>query len=100
MEFVYTPELKAYMKEKNKKHIIVEVDSSDSSDFEVTELHVHFVSERQAELFKKRKKFQGISTEMGEVLLPPYHLEYEQTVKFFLKKVLFLKMVGYEGIRL
>lgn len=100
MEFVYEPELKAYMREKNKKNIVVEVVTSDSSDFEVTELHVHFVDEKQTAYFKDKKRFRGFETEMGEVLLPPYKLEYEPVVRFRLRKFLFLRFVAQEGITL
>lgn len=100
MNFAYTPELRQYMREKNKRIIIVEVAKSDGSDFEVAELHVHFTSKKQAELFQKRQKFRSITTELGEVLLPNYRLEYEETVTFGLKKILFWNVVTQEGIRL
>jgi hypothetical protein len=100
MEFHYTPELRTYMQEKGKKHIIVEVVQSDSSDFEVTELHVHFVNEKQAEYFRSKKHFTAKTTELGEVLLPPYRLEYDPVITFSLRKFLFIRYVGHEGIRL
>ncbi len=100
MKFVYEPELQAYMREKNKKNIIVEIARSDSSDFEVTELHVHFVSDRQTELFKTRQKFRAVQTAMGEVLLPPYRLEYAPVITFGLKKICFLRYITQEGISL
>lgn len=100
MKFVYEPELLAYMQEKNKKNIIVEVAKSDSSDFEVTELHVHFVNEKQTEAFKKRSRFRAVQTEVGEVLLPPYKLEYAPVITFGLKKLWFIRYVTQEGISL
>ena len=39
MEFVYTPELIEYMRAKGREYLVVEVVSSDHSDFEVTELY-------------------------------------------------------------
>jgi hypothetical protein len=100
MEFIYDAELQTYMREKNKRNIIVEVATSDSSDFEVTELHVHFVNEKQSEFFKNKKHFRSIATELGEVLLPPYRLEYEPVITFHLKKFLFIPYVAQEGISL
>lgn len=98
MKFVYKPELQAYMREKNRKNIVVEVAKSDSSDFEVAELHVHFVNEKQTEAFKMRGKFRSVQTEMGEVLLPPYRLEYEPVITFGLKKLWFIRYITQEGI--
>lgn len=99
MKFAYTDELRRYMEEKKKQIIVVEVAQSDG-DFEVTELHVHFTDEKQAELFKKRKGFHAFPTELGEVLLPNYRLVYADTITFGLKKVLLWHVVTQKGISL
>ena len=100
MQIEYTPELEAYMKDSGKRNIIVEVASSDSSDIEYSELHIHFVSDKQAELFVRRKGFHRYETNLGTVLLPNYRLEIAPVVTFKLKKVLFIKMVTCDGIKL
>lgn len=100
MQFVYEPALAKYMRQKGKKAIIVEIISSTSSDFEVTELHVHFVNDRQAAFFINTKHFRSIQTDMGEVLLPPYRLEYADTVTFGLKSFLGIHYITQNGIRL
>ena len=99
MKFEYTEELRRYMREKHKRIIVVEVVQSDG-DFEITELHLHFTDEKQAALFQKRKNFHRVPTEMGEVLLPNYRLEYADTVTFGLKKVLFWHLLTQTGIKL
>lgn len=100
MQIVLEESLMAYMKEKGKSDIVVEVITSDSSDFEVTELHTHFVNAKQKEYFKTKKHFYSKETAMGEVLLPPYKLEFCETVTFRLKSFLFIRYVTQEGIRL
>lgn len=100
MQIVLEQSLMTYMKEKGKRDIVVEVITSDSSDFEVTELHTHFINARQKEYFKTKKHFYSKETEMGEVLLPPYKLEFCGTVTFRLKSFLFIRYVTQEGIRL
>ena len=100
MHFLYSQKLQTYMRQKNKHNIIVEVISSNSSDFEVTELHVHFVNEKQTEFFLKNKHFRTLETDMGLVLLPPYRLEYEDTISFDLKSFLGFKYITQEGISL
>ncbi|WP_298031881.1 hypothetical protein [uncultured Dysosmobacter sp.] len=97
MRFAYTEELRRYMQETGRRTIVVEVAKSDG-DFEIVELHVHFTSDKQAELFKARRNFHAFSTELGEVLLPNYRLRYEDTVTFGLKKVLFWRRVTQTGI--
>ncbi len=100
MHFVYDPELLLYMKEKNKRTLMIEVVTSDSSDFEFTELHPHFVTEKYGAYCKEKKRYRGIETEHGEVLLPPYRLEYADTITFRLKKFWIFRSVVQEGIRL
>lgn len=100
MRFVCEPALLEHMRQKQKHVIVVEVVTSDSSDFEVTELHVYLADEKRAAFFKEKKKYKGYPMEAGEVLLPPYRLEYEDTVTFGLKSFLFFKWVTYEGMHL
>lgn len=99
MQFVYDDALRDYMNAKGKRHLVVEVVSSDHSDFEITELYAHLVSEKKAAEFK-RKRFVAFQTDMGEVLLPPYRLHYADTVRFSLRSFLGIKSVRYEGIEL
>lgn len=99
MQFVYDDALREYMLAKGKRHLVVEVVSSDHSDFEITELYPHLVSEKKAAEFK-RKRFVVFETDMGEVLLPPYRLHYADTLRFSLRSFLGIKSVRQEGIEL
>lgn len=99
MTFVYEAPLLEYMKQKGMTSIVIEVISS-NSDFEITELHVHLIKDKQAEYFKRKKGFRGVATEHGEVLLPPYRLEYSDTVAFGLKKVWIFHGIRYSGVKL
>lgn len=98
MKFIYEDELKAYMKEKGKKNIIVEVVTINNSEIEISELHIHFVDDRQTDIFKKKHRYRGVETEMGEVLLPHYKLNYEEEIVFGLKKFLCFRSISYSGI--
>lgn len=100
MDIRYTEELKDYMQKKQKRIIIVEVVTSNASDFEITEFSVHFVTEKQAEYFVKKKKFRRVKTELGEVLLPNYHLEYDDAITFGMKSFWFINWLTQTGIRL
>ena len=99
MEFVYDDAMREYMTLKGKRHIVVEVVSSDHSDFEVTELYPHIISEKKAAEFK-RKRFVVRETDMGEVLLPPYRLQYADVIRFSLRSFLGIKSIRQEGIEL
>ena len=46
MNFIYEPALLEYMQKKGKNTIVVEEITSNNSDFEVTELHVHLIDEK------------------------------------------------------
>lgn len=100
MEFVFEPELLALMEKKNKKNILVEVISSDSSDFDLTELYVRLVSDRLARVYLEDRGFREMKTEKGSVLLPKYRLEYAETVTFGIKKRGPFKKVVQTGIAL
>ena len=87
MKFVYEPELIEYMNEKGHKNIIVELVQINNSEIEIAELHVHFVDERQTELFKTKKQYSGVTTEMAEVLLPHFKLKFDEAVASERKKI-------------
>lgn len=97
MQIVYQPELLEYMGKEKKHIIVVETVLINHSEFEIMELHVHLIHDKQAEGFRK-KRYRSLPTEHGEVLLPPYKLNFQDTVTFGLKKFLFLKIVTYQGI--
>lgn len=99
MKFSYTPELLEYMRRKGKKHISVEVATADHSDFDVAELYYRIIDDRTVE-FLKKKRYRAVETEHGLVMLPPYHLEYDENVTFRLRKVLLFHTVTTDGIRL
>ena len=99
MEFVYEPKLQEYMIQKNKKNIIVEEITSNNSDFEITELHIQIADDKRAEFFKTKKSYYAKKTEMGEVLLPPFHLKYDDVITFDLKTFLGIKYVTCKGIQ-
>lgn len=99
MNFVYEEALKEYMNNTGKHNIIVELVTCDTSDIEITELHVFAADDKQAAIFKEKKRYRSFPTEIGEVLLPRYPLTMEEQVVFKLKKFWIFKSVGYEGIR-
>ena len=99
MRFEYEPRLRAYMEKTGKKTIVVELVEVNTSDFDVTELSVHFVDARMRKLFLEKKGYRLMETELGEVLLPRFPLEMEETVSFGLKDFIVYKHITYEGIK-
>lgn len=100
MNFIYDEALKEHMNRTGKHHIVVELVTANTSDIEISELHVYLADDKQARFLKEKKRYRGQMTEEGEVLLPPFPLEYEENVRFWLKRFLCFKMVGYEGIKI
>ncbi len=98
MNFIYEEELKQYMQEKGYQNIVVEVVTINNSEIEISELHVHFADAKQTEFFKTKKQYYSVNTEMGEVLLPRYKLNYEEKIVFGLKKFWIFKSISYKGI--
>ena len=99
MEFKYEQKLLEYMRAHNKRTIVVEMVEINNSDFEISELHVRFVDGRLREEFLTKKHYRLYTTDHGEVLLPRFPLELEQTVCFGLKSFLFFKYITYTGIK-
>lgn len=98
MNFIYEPQLLAYMKAKKKNIIVVETVMIEHSEIEIMELHVHLIDEKQADYFKK-KRYVSKNTEVGEVLLPPYKLQYAENIVFGIKRVFFFHFLTYTGIQ-
>ena len=98
MKIAYTPELLEYMKQKKKTTIIVELVEL-NCDLDMTELHVYLADQRTRDLFRNKKSYGIATTEVGEVLVPPFPLKYDETVTFGLKSFLFFKHLTYEGIK-
>lgn len=99
MKFIYEQSLLDYMLKKGQNTIVVEEITSNNSDFEVTELHVHLINRKQADFFKSKKGYYTVTTEKGEVLLPPFQLKYDDTITFSLKSFLGIKYIKYQGIQ-
>lgn len=100
MQIVYEPALTAYLKHKDMTAIAVEVVSSTHSDIEVTELYLHPMKEKHAAYYKEKKRYRSVPAPYGEVLLPPYRLEYDDTVTFTFKKYWIFHAIRQTGIRL
>ncbi|MGX8692624.1 MAG: hypothetical protein ACSW8E_02585 [Clostridia bacterium] len=96
----YDEALRDYMAKKGMSTIAVQVASSEHSDLEVTELYIRLVSDSMAAHLKEKKRFRAIRGELGEVLLPPYKLEYDETIRFSLKKIWIFHSIKQTGIRL
>lgn len=99
VRFSCTPALREHMRKKGLSTLVVEVVSS-NSDIEITELYFHLVRPSQAEEFKTRKGYRAFPLGEGEVLLPPYRLEYDEEVVFDLRKFWIFHAIRTGGIRL
>lgn len=100
MNFKIDEALKAHMQHTGKKYIVVEMVTAETSDIEISELHVHIVNDRQAAFFKEKKRYRSFTVEAGEVLLPRFPLQCEEEVSFWLKTFWCFKTVGYKGIKI
>ena len=100
MIFKIDPDLCEYMKRKRRPNIVVDVATSNTSDFEVSEIFLRLASDAQADYLIGKKKFRPREAEGGRILLPQYRLEYSETVRFGLRKRWMFRSLFYEGIQL
>lgn len=99
MNFVIEDNLKAYMEQSGKRNIMVELVTAETSDIEISELHVYLAEDKRAAFFLDKKRYRCYETDAGKVLLPPFPLQCGAEIRFWLKKVLCFKLVGYEGLK-
>ena len=99
-QFTCDVPLREHMDRKDLHTIAVEVVSSQHSDIEITELYIHLMREKQADYFVEKKHFRSVPTDFGRVILPPYRLEYDDTVVFNLKKTWIFHSIRTDNIRL
>ena len=100
MTIRYTPELLEYMDKKNNHTILVELVEINNTDLEVIDLHVYLPHKNQREKFLTEKKYRVVTTEVGEVLLPPYPLQLAEEITFGLKKFWIFTSMTYTGIKI
>ena len=100
MTIRYTPELLEYMAKKNNNTILVELVEINNTDVEVVDLHVYLPHKNQKEKFLKEKRYRVITTEVGDVLLPPYPLKLDEEITFGLKKFWIFTSLSYTGIKM
>lgn len=99
MEIRYEQPLRDYILKKGKKYLLVEMVEINNSDIDMTELHVRFVNQRLRDQFVEKKRYRVVETELGEVLLPRFPLQMEETVNFGLRSFLGIKSVRCTGIK-
>lgn len=100
MTIRYTPELIEYMDKKNNRTILVEMVEINNTDVEVVDLHVYLPHPNQKEKFLKEKRYRTVTTDVGEVLLPPYPLKLDEEITFGLKKWWIFRSISYTGIKI
>jgi hypothetical protein len=100
MNFIIDDALKEHMQKSGKTNIVVELVTAETSDIEISELHVHLVNDRQAAFFKEKKRYRAYEVDGVQVLLPRFPLECQEDIRFWLKSFLCFKTVGYEGMKI
>lgn len=99
MAFIYDQSLVDYMKKHNKRTIVIEMVEINNSDFEISEFHIRFVDQKMRDQFIQKKGYRVTETEHGEILLPRFPLDMDETVTLGFKKVLFFNHITCEGIK-
>ncbi|MCR5509795.1 MAG: hypothetical protein K6F54_02420 [Lachnospiraceae bacterium] len=101
MRVVYDTDLIEYMTSRNKENILVEVASSNTSDFDVTELYLRFIPDKHADrLLAAGKGYRAQKAPVGRLIIPPYHMHIADEVRVHLKSFLFIHWLKQEGFKL
>ena len=99
MEFICRPDLAAHMEKKGLDTVLVELVEINNSDLDVTELHPRLVDKRLRDIYVEKKGYRAVDAGWGTVLLPKFPLQMEEQVTFGLKRILFIKCVTCEGVK-
>lgn len=105
MKITISEELKKYLEHKNKKNIVVEVMSTDHSDFDITEIYIRTCDFSHRGYLRDKKGYKEFPIENAQgngmaVLFKPYKLEIADEVSFDLQKKWIFKSITYDGIKL
>ena len=100
MKISCSEELVSWLAGRKKQIISVEVAVSNASDFEVAEIYLRLVDDRFAAYLTGEKRYREVMADRVKVLLPPYHLQYDDVVRFDLKKKWLFHQITWQGIRL
>jgi len=100
MNVIYDEALIKYMKDKKKENVLVEVASSNTSDFDVSEIYLRFVPDKFADSLIESKHYRAVDAPVGRFVLPPYHMHVGETVTVSLGSFLFVKWLKQEGLKL
>lgn len=101
MEIIYDNTLTDYMRKRGKTHILVDIAASNTSDFDVTELYLRFISSSHAQnLLASNKGYRSYPAPVGEMIFPAYHMHIDDEVRVTLKTFLFFHWLKYTGLRL
>lgn len=100
MNVIYDDALIEYMKNKGKENVLVEVASSNTSDFDVSELYLRFVPDKFADSLIATKHYRSVEAPVGRLLLPPYHMHIEETIELSLHSFLMIKWIKQKGLKL
>lgn len=101
MTIEYSDELIEYMDQHHKECILVDIASSNTSDLDVTEMYLRFISDKHADrLMGSGKGYRVYEAPFGRLIIPPYNLNISDTVSVYLKKMLFFNVIKQNGLTL
>ena len=100
MEVVLTPALLAYMQQKNRQAVVLEVATANTSDVEITELFCRLARARDIPYLVEKKQFRTVAAPGGTALLPNYRLHYDDVVTFDVRKTLWFHSLTVTGVRI
>ena len=105
MVITVTPALREYLESKKKKNIVVEVATTDTSDFDVTEIFIRLCDHKHRTYLKEKQGYiekyvDGVDPEEFSVLFKPYRMELSEEIVFDVKNVWFFKKIIFDGIKL
>ena len=105
MVITVTPALREYLDRKKRKNIVVEVATTDTSDFDVSEIFIRLCDHKHRDYLKEKqdyieKKIEGIDPSEFSVLFKPYRMELSPEIVFDVKNVWLFKKIVFSGIKL
>ena len=105
MKIVFSDALKGHLQNRKKRNIVVEVATTDHSDFDVTEIFTRFCDNRHRDYLREKRGYreypiEGVSQDHMAVLFKPYRLEFEEEIRFDIAKKWIFSKIVFDGIKL
>jgi len=100
LRVVYEQELSDKLSAARRRNAVVELATANTSDIEISEVFLRFVTDKAAEELVNKKRYRRVEAPVGSLLIAPYPFEIEDTVTIGYSRWWKFRRLKLEGIKI